>query len=253
MLSLLEYDGVRTVKRAIGYARVSTDKQADNGVSLPDQERRIRARAIADEVELVDLVIDDGYSGKDLERPGMQRVLEMVRTRQVDTLIVTKLDRLTRSVRDFQDLLDITEKAGVSIVSMGEGMDTGCAVGRMILNVMAVVTQWLREDIAEKTSAAMRHKRAVGEKTGGKIPYGYGVEIRGYRPNGRPIKGLVRNEAEQAVIAEVRRQRDQGLSLEQIAFALNGSGLRTREGGMWKRQYVWRILNAAESSEGADR
>src|ERR1035441_4367899 len=86
--------------KAIGYVRVSTDKQADRGVSLEAQVEKIRAMATVHDVELVEIVTDAGESAKDLDRPGMVRILEIVQSRTVGMVIVAKLDRLTRSVKD---------------------------------------------------------------------------------------------------------------------------------------------------------
>src|ERR1035438_4834804 len=83
--------------KAIGYVRVSTDKQADRGVSLEAQVEKIRAMATVHDVELVEIITDAGESAKDLDRPGMVRILEMVQSRAVGMVIVAKLDRLTRA------------------------------------------------------------------------------------------------------------------------------------------------------------
>src|SRR5258708_27297367 len=96
--------------RAIGYVRVSTDKQADHGVSLEAQEAKIRAMAVVQGAELVDLIVDGGESAKNLSRPGMERLLALVDGRQVQAVIVAKLDRLTRSVKDLGHLLERFEK-----------------------------------------------------------------------------------------------------------------------------------------------
>src|ERR1041384_3264860 len=115
--------------KAIGYVRVSTDKQADRGVSLEAQQEKIRAMAFVHEVELLDVLVDAGESAKDLARPGMARVLELVRSRAVGMVIVAKLDRFTRSVRDLAVLLEQFQRKGVSLVSVAEPLDTGRASG----------------------------------------------------------------------------------------------------------------------------
>ena len=91
--------------RAVGYVRVSTDQQAQEGVSLDAQQVRIRAHCISQDLDLVDLIIDDGYSAKSLERPGVKRVLAMLKEGRADAVVVVKLDRLTRSVKDLGILL----------------------------------------------------------------------------------------------------------------------------------------------------
>src|SRR6266481_9723909 len=93
--------------RAIGYVRVSTDKQADHGVSLEAQEAKIRAMAVVQGAEIVELIVDGGESAKNLTRPGMERLLALVNERKVDMVIIAKLDRLTRSVKDLCGLLEL--------------------------------------------------------------------------------------------------------------------------------------------------
>src|SRR2546422_11769131 len=110
--------------RAIGYVRVSTDKQAEDGVSLEVQEVKIRAMAVVQGAELLDLIVDGGESAKNLVRPGMERLLALVNERKVDTVIIAKLDRLTRSVKDLCGLLELFEKRNVALISVAESLDT---------------------------------------------------------------------------------------------------------------------------------
>src|SRR6202023_1798568 len=103
--------------RAIGYARVSTDKQADHGVSLEAQETKIRAMATVQGATVIELIVDGGESAKDLKRPGMERLLTLVDERKVDTVIIAKLDRLTRSVEDLAAVLEPFQRGGGSLDS----------------------------------------------------------------------------------------------------------------------------------------
>src|SRR5437867_11170364 len=146
--------------RAIGYVRVSTDKQADHGVSLEAQEAKIRAMAVVQGGDIVELIVDGGESAKDLNRPGMERLLALVDQGRVQTVIIAKLDRLTRSVKDLAELLERFQKRGVSPVSVAESLDTGSAAGRLVINIMTAVSQWEREAIGERTRDAMQHKRS---------------------------------------------------------------------------------------------
>ena len=127
--------------KAIGYVRVSTDKQADRGVSLEAQVEKIKAMAVVHDVELLDVIVDAGESAKDLDRPGMTRIIELVHSRAVGMVIVAKLDRLTRSVRDLAILLERFDKRGVFLVSVAESLDNGSAAGRLVLNIMTAVSQ----------------------------------------------------------------------------------------------------------------
>src|SRR5580698_11595874 len=128
--------------RAVGYVRVSTDKQADRGVSLEAQAEKIRAMAVVHNAELVDIIVDGGESAKSLQRPGMERLLALVDDKKVQSVIVAKLDRLTRSVKDLCILLERFERRGVALVSVAEALDTNSAAGRLVLNIMAAVSQW---------------------------------------------------------------------------------------------------------------
>lgn len=117
--------------RAIGYVRVSTEKQADFGVSLEAQQEKVRAMAVVQGAELMGLVIDAGESAKSLNRPGMTELLALVDSRAVDVVIIAKLDRLTRSVKDLAELLERFTRRGVSLVSVADALDTQSAAGRL--------------------------------------------------------------------------------------------------------------------------
>src|SRR6516225_611736 len=96
----------------------------------------------------------------------MKRLLALVDERKIDAVIVAKLDRLTRSVKDLCELLERFERRGVSLISVAESLDTGSAAGRLVINIMTAVSQWEREAIGERTRDALRHKRANGERIG---------------------------------------------------------------------------------------
>jgi DNA invertase Pin-like site-specific DNA recombinase len=149
--------------KTVGYVRVSTDKQPERGISLEAQAEKIRAMALVQGAELSEIIVESGESAKSLNRPGMAKLLAMVEEGQVKAVIVAKLDRLTRSVKDLCELLERFERRGVALVSVAESLDTGSAAGRLVLNIMAAVSQWEREAIGERTRDAMRHKRSQGE------------------------------------------------------------------------------------------
>ena len=161
--------------RAVAYVRVSTDEQSDRGVSLDAQRARIEAYASIYDLEII-TVESDTASGKTLERPALQRALSALDRGGAAALIVAKLDRLTRSVRDLGELLELFRPgSGVALLSVGEQVDTRSAAGRLVLHLLTSVAQWEREAIGERTSSAMRHMRAQGLYTGGRAPYGFRV------------------------------------------------------------------------------
>ena len=116
--------------RAVGYVRVSSLDQAERGSSLSAQRAKLEAYATMHELELVEIIEDVGVSAKTLGRPGMQRVLELIRHRHIDVVVVAKLDRMTRSVRDLGDLVELFSKTGVGFASVADHIDTGTAAGR---------------------------------------------------------------------------------------------------------------------------
>ena len=115
--------------QAIGYVRVSTDRQAEQGVSLEAQESKIRAMATIHSAELLEVIVDGGESAKSLNRPGLQRLLALMNAGQVQAVIVAKLDRLTRSVKDLCNLLELFEKRKVALISVAESLDTATTAG----------------------------------------------------------------------------------------------------------------------------
>lgn len=216
--------------KAIGYLRVSTEKQAEHGVSLEAQEKKIRA--MAEVMGCTDLFLfQDEVSGKSLERKGLAALLEMVKSKQATTIIIAKLDRLTRSVKDLAELLEIFEKNNVALVSVNESLDTHSAAGRLVMNVMASVSQWEREVIGERTRDALAVKKANGECVG-TVPYGY--ERIGDK--------LIIHHGEQAKIEAARAWRKSGCSYREVAENMNICGYRTRSGSEWRKEYVKNIL-----------
>lgn len=221
--------------RAIGYVRVSTDKQADHGVSLEAQQEKVRAMATVHGAELIDVVVDAGESAKTLDRLGMERVLAMVKAGTIDMVIVAKLDRLTRSVKDLAVLLELFQRRDVSLISVAESLDTGSASGRLVLNIMMSVSQWEREAIGERTRDAMRHKKAKSEWVGN-ASYGFRLA--------QDQKHVEPDAAEQAILRKILNARRCGKSLRVIADNLNRRGFKTRSGSPWRFEYVARVAKA---------
>src|SRR6266481_9833323 len=146
--------------RTIAYLRVSTDKQADRGVSLDAQRAKVHAYAELHDLELAEVIVDAGESAKSLERPGLKRALGMLKAGEAEALLVMKLDRLTRSVVDLGTLIERYFAPGkAALLSVGEQIDTRSAAGRLVLNVLASVSQWEREAIGERTATAIQLSR----------------------------------------------------------------------------------------------
>jgi site-specific DNA recombinase len=223
-------------KLHLGYVRVSTEDQATNGCSLAAQEAKVRAHAFASDRELAEVIVDDGYSAKNLDRPGMQRLIELIRAGRVASVTAVKLDRFTRSVRDLADLLDLAKKHDLALVSVGESLDTSSASGRMVVNILGVLAQWERETTAERTSVAMQHMKAQGLFTGGKRPrYGYRLADGALVPDPREQEGL----------DLIRSMRAEGASLRKIAAALTKAGFAPPSGSRWHATSVESVLQSS--------
>ena len=221
--------------RTIAYLRVSTAGQADHGVSLDAQRAKVEAYASLYDLELVDVAVDAGISAKSLDRPALSGALARLQAGEVDALLVVKLDRLTRSVVDLGDLVDRCNREGWALLSVGEQVDTRTAAGRMVLNILATISQWEREAIGERTSAALQHKRAMGELVGS-VPYGWTVAADGVH--------LEPNQGEQELISLARDLRSSGLSLRKVGARLEGQGALPRNGKKWHPQSVKNLLSS---------
>ena len=222
--------------RCIAYIRVSTDKQADFGVSLEAQQAKAQAYSALYDLNIVAVIVDAGESAKTLDRPGLTRALAMLAKGEADALLVSKLDRLTRSVVDLGSLIDRYFAPGkAALLSVSEAIDTRSAAGRLTLNILASVSQWEREAIAERTRDAMRHMRDQNEYTGGNAPYGFAL-----------VDGaLVADAFEQDVITQARELRASGLALAKVAAALDSRGIQARSGLPFGAKQISRMMAAA--------
>lgn len=225
--------------RAIGYIRVSTDEQAQSGLSLEHQRAKIEAFALATDIELVAIESDNGKSAKNLNRPALQRALAAIRGGQAEALIVLKLDRLTRSVKDLGELVELFDKTGAALISVQDSINTTTAAGRLVLNVLGSVAQWEREAIGERTKAAMSVKKAKNERVGA-IPYGFDLAADG--------KTLVENPTERDVIKTIVALHDQGLSFRKICSMLSERGIPSKEGKPWQAGMVQNIFKRWKNS-----
>ena len=212
--------------RAVAYIRVSTGKQVEHGVSIPAQIAKVELYSKLYQIEVVETVIDRGCSAKNLERDGLKKALGMLDSGVADALLIVKLDRLTRSVKDLWQLLEsyFGREGGPSLICVSEQVDTRTAAGRLVLSVLMSVAQWERETISERTSAAMQHLKSEGRYTGGNAPYGWNVGLDGV---------LKPNPIEQKAMARAKQLREKNISLRKIGKTLANEGHHPRNGGGW--------------------
>lgn len=167
--------------RVVGYTRVSTLEQSREGVSLDNQEHKIRAYADLKDMDLVEMIVEEGKSGKTLNRPGLQKLINFINTKQVDAVICYKLDRLTRKTRDLLYLIeDVFIKNSIQFISLNENIDTASATGKFFLTVMGAMAQMERDLIAERTVDALQELSRQGRRLGSpdKIPFGFKLAKR---------------------------------------------------------------------------
>jgi site-specific DNA recombinase len=225
---------ILTRKKAVGYIRVSTDEQVKDGISLDNQAECITAYCKAKSWDLVQLITDEGKSAKDLNRKGVKKLIASAKNKEFDVLVIYRLDRLTRCVRDLGYLVqDVFDKNGVAFSSIQESFDTSNATGKLILNVLGSIAQWERETIIERTRDGLRYKKAKLECYG---PVPFGFELNG--------KKLLPNEQELVTVSRIIRLRHKlKYSYRKIANMLNADGFRTRTGREWFASSIQIIAN----------
>ena len=213
---------------AIGYVRCSTQEQADSGLGMTAQAERIRAYCAMKKLVLVEIIDDPGVSGgKPLaDREGGKRLLEAVKKRRADAVVMLRLDRMFRNAGDCLTTVEIWEKAGVAlhVVDLGgNAIDTTSAAGRFMLVVLAGAAEMERNLIRERTKSALAVKRTNGQRTGS-VPFGFDLDEDGTT--------LVPNPAEHQSVQDIQSMRDDGLSFPKIAEALTARGVLTKQGNL---------------------
>lgn len=235
--------------RVIGYVRISP--RPEEGLSIEAQTAKLRHYCEATGLELVDVVADNLRSGKDLDRPGLRQALMSLRVGEADGILVVKLDRLTRSVRDLGDLIEeyFAEDKPFSLHCMDFGVDTRTSTGRAMLNLMMSMAQWQRESTVERTREVLAYARDnLGVKLGG-LEYG--------QQRTRVVEGercvVETNSAEAAAIARIEALSAAGLSVRAIAERLDAEGVAPRQNTKnaakrWHPTQVQRVLSRARKA-----
>lgn len=222
-------------QRVVGYVRVSSQAQVDDGTSLSRQREQIEAYCKLKGYQDIEFLEDDGISGfKTTARKGYTKLIELCKKHKVDVVIVYDLSRLSRSVRETLAFIeDVIEKNHISFVSLNNDIDTTTPQGKAFLTLTATFNQLYRDEIAYKTKEALRHKAKRAEKTGGTIPYGYSVLDGKLYPVAR----------EQEAIKLMQGLKDEGYSLRAIAATLEDKGYQTKTGkGKWSAKVVSDVL-----------
>lgn len=223
--------------KAVGYVRVSTEEQAREGVSLGAQRAKLEAWALSQDAELVAIFEDAGISGATVGHRGGLQAAVAEACRRKAALVVYSLSRLSRSTRDTLELAERLDRAGADLVSLSEKIDTTSAAGKMVFRLLAVLAEFERDQLAERTKGAMAHLQAKGRRVSLHAPLGSRFE--GDR--------VVQDLEEAQVLDRLRAWREEGLTIREIASKANAEGLPAR-GAKWHRTSVHRILSRAKAS-----
>ncbi len=224
----------------VGYVRVSTEEQATGGVSLAAQREAVAAYCRLHGLELASVHADEGLSGKRADnRPGLRRAVDDACAARA-VLVVHSLSRLARSTRDAIDLADRLAKAGADLVSISERIDTTTSMGRFFFTTIAALAQLERDQISERTVAALAHKRCNGQRVSGQIPLGFDLAKDGVQ--------LLENRAEQRVLRRILRLHRAGLSSRRIIERLEGEGLEPKGGGRWHPKVVLDLCSRSRTA-----
>jgi len=225
--------------KIVGYTRVSSQEQALEGVSLEAQRAKLEAYAVAYDLDLIAIEEDAGISASSMNRHGLLQALSMLKSGEAEGILVCKLDRLTRSIKDFNVMLETHFKEGGSeLMSIQESVNTKTAGGRLVLNVLMSVFQWEREAVGERTVDALTHLKNRGVQLGGEA-LGW-KRVEDLDEEGRRI--VVEVGEEVATVDRILELKEQGLSMRGIAKALTEEGRRTKKGGKWHHYTVSKVL-----------
>ncbi|MFP4082419.1 MAG: recombinase family protein [Candidatus Aminicenantes bacterium] len=157
------------------YTRVSTDNQAEKDFSSCEaQEEKIKAFVQSqNNWEVFKVYSDAGYSGANINRPALREIFEDIKQGKINIVLAYKIDRLTRSPKDFYQLIEFFENYKVDFISITERFDTSTPAGRLLRNIMLTFAQFERELASERTKDKMLERAKKGMWNGGLVPYGY--------------------------------------------------------------------------------
>jgi site-specific DNA recombinase len=221
------------MKKYAGYVRVSTEEQV-SGYGIEAQKASIESYAAAMGYELDRIYTDEGVSGAKLDRPAFNMLREEVKKGTYAGVIVFKLDRISRMLKDILIIKDDEfEPNDTAIISVKEQFDTSTAIGRLFFQMIGSFAEFEREVIKERMTSGKAEKAKQGKFAGGSAPYGYNLK------DGE----LLVNEREAAVVKKVFAMRAAKMTLQAIADYLNQNRIPTKRGGRWSKVHIRDMIN----------
>ena len=226
--------------KAVIYTRVSTDVQVDTGHSLDMQRDRLESYCKAYNLEIADVLVDEGISGGIPlhKRPQGSKLVEMARKKEITHVVAYSLTRLFRDVVDGLTNIEKWTKQGISVVLLdvgGQAVDTSSAMGKLMIGLLLQISAMERHVTGERVKAVLDHKKSNGEVyTGSK----YGFDRLGDQ--------FIPNEDETLGIHKIKQYRQSGLSLQKITNQLNSENIPSKKGTHWHKTQVARVLRYAD-------
>ncbi len=233
---ILQYSVVRQLSDGMNvaiYLRVSTTEQAEEGYSISAQKERLKAYIVSQGWSLSGIYEDAGFSGGTLNRPSFAKLREDMKNGSFNLILVYKLDRISRNMRDLSNLVHEMDENGIFFKSATEPFDTTTPAGKLIFNMLGSVAEFERGMIAERVKMGMLQKAKEGKgMLGFNHPFGY--DYAG--------QALTVNSVEAAVVARIYETYLNGCTLQEIASSLNDDGIMTKNARRWTRQTVFNVI-----------
>jgi site-specific DNA recombinase len=214
------------------YIRVSTERQANEGDSLEEQESELRKYCDFRKFNIHKLYIERGKSGGNTNRPEYQKLVKDIQNRKINAVVVKKLDRLSRSLLDFENLMRLMNENQVEFISIKENFDTTTAMGKAMLRVALVFAQLEREQTSERIADVMTHRASLGLFNGGRRLFGYSIVE----------KELVPYPKEKQIVEMIFSKFLETRSTSAVMHYLNENSFKYRDGKLWDERQIQKML-----------
>ena len=207
----------------LGYIRVSSSKQVNEGNSLVNQEYMIQEYCLKNNLNLIGVIKDEGISGLKKERSGILEIRSLIDSNKIDVVVVYSLSRVGRRLKDLIEFLDYLNKKNIKFISLKEGFVNEGIMGKLMLNIMGSVNEFEVMVMGERISDVKRFKKMNKEVFGGRICYGVDV-----------IDGkLIGNKDELEILGIMRELRDMGWSYFRISNYMNENRIKSKYNSKW--------------------
>lgn len=218
------------------YIRVSTDEQAKYGFSIAAQKEKLVSYASIKDWNIYKIYIDEGVSGKNLNRPQIKEMIEDIKKQKINNILVYKIDRLTRSTKDLIDLIDLFSKYNCEFNSLTESIDTSTPSGRMFVKIIGLFAEFERETIAERIKIGFERKAKEGYSLcSSTSSYGY------MRKKGEKIQTI--NEKEAKVVKDIFDLYIKYKNINKIKEYLINNNISTKKNKTWNNKIIKNILS----------